>query len=68
MPAGRPREPTAMRLNLHLRLTPDQRAAWEIAAGQSRRSISDWIRVTLDDAAALVIARLTRPVADPDPD
>jgi hypothetical protein len=29
----------------------DQKAAWQAAAARARRNLTDWIRVTLDDAA-----------------
>jgi len=56
---GRPREPDAMPCKLHLRHHHGQREAWQIAADDADRSISDWIRLTLDRAAAPVVARLT---------
>jgi uncharacterized protein (DUF1778 family) len=33
------------------RATEDQRARWEKAAALDRRTLSDWIRLALDDAA-----------------
>jgi uncharacterized protein (DUF1778 family) len=35
---------------LHLRLTPEQKATYAAAARAARRSLSDWVRITLDDA------------------
>ena len=34
------------------RCTPEQKREWEKAARASRRNLSDWIRLTLDDVAA----------------
>lgn len=35
------------------RCTPEQKRRWERAARSAKRSLSDWIRLVCDDAAAL---------------
>ena len=35
---------------LLLRMTPEQKAAYTAKAKRAKRSVSDWIRVTLDEA------------------
>lgn len=36
---------------VHIRCTSSQRDAWEAAAQLDRRTLTDWIRIRLDDAA-----------------
>lgn len=38
--------------NIALRVSADQRTRWEKAAAKDRRTLSDWIRLALDDASA----------------
>jgi uncharacterized protein (DUF1778 family) len=37
---------------IQIRCTEAQREQWEAAAEQDRRTLTDWIRIKLDDAAA----------------
>lgn len=37
---------------VNVRCTDAQREQWEAAAEQDRRTLTDWIRIKLDDAAA----------------
>lgn len=36
-----------------LRMTAKQLKAWQEAAKRERRTLSEWVRITLDDAAKL---------------
>ncbi len=45
-------KPVTKSKRLELRVTPGQFVEWLLAAGREGRSLSDWIRVTLDDCAA----------------
>jgi len=38
-----------------LRATTEQRTFWEAAAAKDRRTLTDWIRIQLDDAATKAI-------------
>lgn len=35
-----------------IRVTPEEKARWQAAAAADRRTLSDWIRIVADDAAA----------------
>lgn len=48
------RKPAANRVQVNFRATPEQIANWERAAKRNRRSVSDWMRITLDDEAESV--------------
>lgn len=48
----KPAEPSRVQFNF--RATAEQIANWERAAKRNRRSVSDWIRITLDDSAEQV--------------
>lgn len=39
-----------------LRYNPEKRALWERAARKSKRTLADWIRITLDQAAETELA------------
>jgi len=47
------------RRNIQLKamVTAAQKRRWEKAARLARRTLSDWLRITLDDAAELEISR-----------
>ena len=47
------------RRNVQLKamVTADQKRRWEKAARLSRRTLSDWLRITLDDAAQVQLAQ-----------
>lgn len=38
---------------IEIRCSPEGRGRWEEAARRDRRSLSDWIRISLDQAAEL---------------
>jgi uncharacterized protein (DUF1778 family) len=40
---------------VHIRCSSSQRDAWEHAAELDRRTLTDWIRIQLDDAAKQAI-------------
>lgn len=40
-----------------LRCTPSQRERWQAAADADRRTLADWIRIALDDAAGAALGR-----------
>lgn len=40
---------------LYIRCTEEEKERWEEAAKTSRRKVSDWARLTLDDAAELAL-------------
>ncbi len=39
-----------------MRVEPESKREWTAAAEKSRRKLSDWVRVTLDDAARAELA------------
>jgi hypothetical protein len=39
--------------SFQLRVKPEQKKRWRAAASAARRTLSDWIRVTLDEAAGV---------------
>ena len=55
---GRPRSPTARRRTLgSVRVTDEQVRRYEAAARERGRTRADWVRETLDRAAARVLGR-----------
>lgn len=52
-------------VQLKAMVTASQKRQWERAARKARRTLSDWIRVTLDDAAADVLSENEPPPKKP---
>ncbi|MBX3438008.1 MAG: DUF1778 domain-containing protein [Planctomycetaceae bacterium] len=48
---------------LMIRFTTEQRERWERAAAADRRTLTDWIRIQLDDAAERQLAATEKPAA-----
>lgn len=52
--AGRKADPHAARVVLHVRVTAEQRDAWQAAADLDGADLSEWVRETLDRRAERV--------------
>lgn len=44
----------------HIRIPKGKKEEWRAAAKRDRRTLTNWVEITLDDAAAKTLARAAR--------